>query len=153
MLHGPKRTQKRAKQLRREMTLPEILLWQALQQRPADLRFRKQHPAGAYVLDFFCPRFKLAVEVDGEAHERGNRPERDAVRDAWVLAQGVRTLRIPAAEVMRDLEAVVRHIVVTARGDYLSTGFAGPQCRVDHAPHDQGSSGGRSDPTLPPGED
>ena len=125
MLHGPKRTQKRAKQLRREMTLPEILLWRALQQRPAGLRFRKQHPAGEYVLDFFCPRFKLAVEVDGEAHERGNRPERDAVRDAWVRAQGVRTLRIPAAEVMHDLEAVVRHIVVIARGDYPSTAFGG----------------------------
>ena len=126
MLHGPKRTQKRAKQLRREMTLPEILLWQALQKRPAGLRFRKQHPAGEYVLDFFCPRFKLAVEVDGEAHERGDRPERDAIRDAWVLAQGVRTLRIPAVEVLRDLDAAVRHIVFTARGDYPSTGFAGP---------------------------
>ena len=126
MLHGPKRTQKRAKQLRREMTLPEILLWQALQKRPAGLRFRKQHPAGEYVLDFFCPRFKLAVEVDGEAHERGDRPERDAIRDAWVLAQGVRTLRIPAVEVLRDLDAAVQHIVFTARGDYPSTGFAGP---------------------------
>ncbi|MCP3729124.1 endonuclease domain-containing protein [Sphingomonas sp. MG17] len=127
MLHGPKRNQKRAKQLRRAMTLPEILLWRELKKRPAELRFRHQHPAGEhYVLDFFCPRHKLAVEVDGEAHERGDRPERDAVRDAWVSSQGVRTLRIPAVEVLNDLDAVVRYIVVTALGDYPSTAFGGP---------------------------
>ena len=115
MLHGPKRTQKRAAKARKELTLPEVLLWVALQRRPDGLRFRKQHPAGVYILDFFCPKYRLAVEVDGEAHERGDRPERDAIRDQWVAAQGVRTLRIPAKEVLRDLDAVVRHIVETAR--------------------------------------
>ncbi|MGK6355969.1 endonuclease domain-containing protein [Sphingomonas sp. DT-207] len=82
MLHGPKLTQRRAAKLRREMSLPEVLLWQQLRKRPGGLRFRRQHPAGAYSLDFFCPRYKLAIEVDGEAHERGDQPERDAARDA-----------------------------------------------------------------------
>ncbi len=116
MLHGPKPTQKRAKQLRREMSLPEVLLWQALRKRPGDLRFRHQHPAGEYVLDFFCPRFRLAVEVDGEAHDRGDRPDRDVVRDAWLMAKGVRVLRVSAKDVLADLDAVVRHIVVVALG-------------------------------------
>ena len=116
MLHGPKKTQKRAAEQRRNMSLPEVLLWQELRKRPAGLRFRHQHPAGSYSLDFFCARFKLAVEVDGEAHERGGQPEHDAIRDAWIAAQGVRTLRIPAAEVLSNLEGVVRHIVRTARG-------------------------------------
>ncbi|MEC3951323.1 endonuclease domain-containing protein [Sphingobium sp. HWE2-09] len=48
------------------MTLPEVLLWQELRKRPANLRFRRQHPAGIYVLDVFCPRHRLAIEVDGE---------------------------------------------------------------------------------------
>ena len=116
MLHGPKPTQRRARKLRREMSLPEVLLWQALKKRPGDLRFRYQHPAGEYVLDFFCPRIRLVVEVDGQAHDRGDRPERDAERDAWLVAQGVRVLRVSAKDVLGDLDAVVRFIVGFARG-------------------------------------
>ena len=127
MLHGPKKTQDRARQLRREMTLPEILLWQALRQRPAGLRFRKQHPAGRYVLDFFCPSRCLAVEVDGEVHNRGSQPAHDAERDRWLRAQGVRVLRIPATDVLNELDAVVRQIVAAALwADYPSTAFGGP---------------------------
>ncbi len=117
MLHGPKDTQRRAAELRKTMSLPEVLLWQALRTRPGGLRFRHQHPAGDYVLDFFCPRRRLVVEVDGEAHNRGDRPARDAVRDAWLEAQGVRVCRIPAVEVLRDLDAVLRHIVAVACGE------------------------------------
>ncbi len=115
MLHGPKETQNRAKQLRRTMSLPEIILWRELKKRPGNLRFRHQHPAGPYVLDFFCPRSKLAVEVDGEAHDYGDRPKRDEARDVWLLSQGVRTLRIPAYEVLSNLEGVIQHIVTAAQ--------------------------------------
>ncbi|SER01959.1 endonuclease domain-containing protein [Sphingobium sp. YR768] len=116
MLHGPKDTQHRARILRQSMTLPEILLWQELRKRPAGLRFRRQHPAGVYVLDFFCPRHRLAVEVDGEVHGRGDAPERDAVRDLWLAADGIRVLRIRAKDVLKDVEAVVLHISTSARG-------------------------------------
>jgi very-short-patch-repair endonuclease len=117
------------------------------------LRFRRQHPAGIYVLDFFCPARKLAVEVDGEAHARGDRAERDAIRDRWLRTQGVRVLRIPAQIILSDLEAAIHHIVVIARGDYPSTGFAGPQRRVDRAPGTILDCRGQSNPALPPGED
>jgi very-short-patch-repair endonuclease len=50
------KTFKRARELRREMSLPEVVLWQALRKgRLADLRFRRQHPIGPYILDFYCP--------------------------------------------------------------------------------------------------
>jgi very-short-patch-repair endonuclease len=126
MLHGSKETQELAGKLRRTLKLPEGLLWRELRKRPAGLKFRRQHPAGRYVLDFFCAERRLAIEVDGEAHSRGDRPARDAERDLWLRAQGVRVLRIPARDVLSNLDGVVRHIVVTARGDYLSTGCAGP---------------------------
>ena len=116
MLHGPRDTQRRAQRLRRTLTLPEVLLWQALRKRPAGLKFRRQHPAGRYILDFYCASGRLAVEVDGEAHQRGDRAERDALRDEWLVGQGVRVCRIPAVAVLRDLEAVVRHIVNVALG-------------------------------------
>lgn len=93
------------------MTLPEILLWRQLRQHPGGYRFRKQHPLGAYALDFACVRARLAIEVDGEAHERGDRPARDEIRDDWVLNHGFATLRIPTTEVLKNMEGVIIAIV------------------------------------------
>ena len=93
------------------MSLPEVKLWGELRRRPGGLRFRRQHPIGPYVLDFYCASAKLAVEVDGLAHDMGDRPERDRRRDEWLREQGITTLRLPAAEVLRDVGSVVQHIV------------------------------------------
>jgi len=121
-LTGSKNGRSNAKRLRAEMTSPEIALWLALRRNDAGLRFRRQHAAGNYVLDFYCAPVKLAIEVDGEAHSRGDRPERDALRDAWLAAQGVRVLRYPASDILSELEAVVRQIMIVAieRRDKLS---------------------------------
>jgi very-short-patch-repair endonuclease len=97
------------------MTLPEVVLWHWLRQRPEGLKFRRQHPTGPYVLDFFCSDARLAIEVDGEAHSRGDRPERDAVRDEWLRSAGIETLRIPAVELLNDADAVLRLVLVSAR--------------------------------------
>ena len=113
-LEGSGNGRRNARRLRGEMTPPEIGLWLALRKNEAGLRFRKQHPAGKYVLDFYCAPARLAVEVDGEAHARGDRPARDAVRDAWLVSQGVRVLRYPAQEVLTNLEGVVRQIIAIA---------------------------------------
>ena len=121
MLHGPKSTQRLAQSLRRKMILPEILLWRVLRTKPSGLKFRRQHPAGPYVLDFFCASERLAIEIDGEAHGRGDRPQRDAVRDAWLVSQGIKVIRISAVDVLDDVEAAVLHIMSSARRDYPST--------------------------------
>ncbi len=112
---GPPSTIKRCKKSRREMSFPEVLLWQQLRKRPGGFKWRHQHPAGVYELDFYCDAVHLAVEVDGEAHNRGDRPARDLRRDAWVARQGVRTLRVPAKAILTDLESVVRYIIDVAR--------------------------------------
>jgi len=57
----------------------------------------------------------LAVEVDGEAHNRGDRPQRDALRDKWLASQGIQVLRYSANDVLSNLEAVVREIMTIAR--------------------------------------
>ena len=113
MLTGPGATIGTARKLRSEMTLPEVLLWRELRQRPGGFKFRRQHPAGPYVLDFACVQSRLAIEIDGEAHGRGDRPAHDATKDEWLANQGYRTVRIPAREVLANLENVVRF--VTAR--------------------------------------
>ena len=110
-MDGSRVTKDRARALRRSMSLPEVLLWRALKGGAVErLRFRRQHPIGPYVLDFYCHAVKLAVEVDGASHGAGDRPVRDERRDAWLAAQGVATVRLPAALVLRDVDAAVRTI-------------------------------------------
>jgi very-short-patch-repair endonuclease len=104
-------TTRNARKLRRKMTLPEVILWHSLRQRPAGLKFRRQHPTGPYVLDFFCTDARLAIEVDGEAHSFGDRPQRDEARDEWLRSAGIETLRIPANDLLNDADASLRHIV------------------------------------------
>ncbi|GAA4825930.1 hypothetical protein GCM10023232_24850 [Sphingosinicella ginsenosidimutans] len=111
---GSARTVRRARRLRRDMTLPELLLWRALRARPGNLKFRRQHPTGPFILDFFCSDARLAIEIDGEAHSRGDRPERDERRDAWLRTSAIETLRIPASEVLNDPEAITRYIFAQA---------------------------------------
>ena len=69
MIQGPRKTVKRARKLRSEMSLPEVLLWSELRKRPGGFKIRRQHSAAEYVLDFYCAKMKLAIEVDGRAHD------------------------------------------------------------------------------------
>jgi len=110
----PAETVRRARALRREMSPAEVKLWCELRERPGGLKFRKQHPAGPYALDFYCAAARLVIEVDGGFHDRGVAPGRDAARDACLATFGVETLRVPAAELYRDLDAVIRWIVHAA---------------------------------------
>lgn len=106
-----RRTVESARKLRRELTPPEARLWTYLRTRPLDLKFRRQHPIGTFSLDFDCASAKLAIEIDGIAHDMGDNPARDIARDAWIAGQGVRTLRIPADLVRDDMDMVVRMIL------------------------------------------
>jgi len=94
------------------MTPPEARLWQALRDRNLDgLKFRRQHPLGVYVLDFYCVEARLAVEVDGMDHDLAH----DERRDQWVATQGVRTLRLAAELVFKDLDEALLRIIEAAR--------------------------------------
>ncbi len=98
------------------MSLPEVLLWQRLKGSPQGVSFRKQHPIGGYRADFYCAAAKLVIEVDGIAHDMGDRPERDAKRTAWLEKQGYRVLRIMAADVLCDADEAAQAIVTFAAG-------------------------------------
>lgn len=100
-----------AKHLRRRLSLPESLLWRALKAGKLDgLKFRKQHPIGPYVLDFYCHQALLCVEIDGGSHGFGRRAMADERRDRWLLDHRIRTLRISAALVLNDINDAVRTI-------------------------------------------
>jgi very-short-patch-repair endonuclease len=114
-LSAPEHTVRFARKLRKEMSLPEVLLWQQLKSHPSGYLFRKQHPLGRFVLDFACIRARLAIEIDGISHDMGDRPERDEARDSFVLKQRFKTLRIPATEVLKHMDDVLSLIVKSCR--------------------------------------
>jgi len=89
-----------ARRLRRQMSLPERLLWQEL--RGHTPRIRRQHPLGPYVLDFYCAAARLIIEVDGAAHDMGARPAADQRRSEWLAEQGLQIIRVAAVDVLRS---------------------------------------------------
>ncbi|WP_066794468.1 endonuclease domain-containing protein [Sphingomonas soli] len=104
----------RARHLRRDMTLPEVLLWGELRGGKTGLKFRRQHPAGPYILDFYCASVRLAVEVDGEVHASPDQLDHDRRRDAWLASRHVHILRIPARTILNDLANALAGIVAFA---------------------------------------
>jgi len=101
----------RARELRQKMSLPETLLWNLLRKSPAGVVFRRQHPVGTYVVDFYCARAKVCIEIDGIGHDMGTNPERDVERDAWLRAHGLEVARILASDVLREPERIAEALV------------------------------------------
>jgi very-short-patch-repair endonuclease/DNA modification methylase len=97
----------RRKQLRREMTPPERKLWKVLRGEQLGVKFRRQHPIGPYIADFYSREAQLVVEVDGVAAHSGEEAfEYDRARDTYMESLGLRVMRIPASEVEHNLEGV-----------------------------------------------
>ena len=74
-------------------------------------KFRRQHPIDAYFLDFYCTKAKVCVEIDGIAHDMGNRPARDAERDAMLRALGIEVVRIGATDVLADPQIIAESLI------------------------------------------
>ncbi len=121
----PGQTVKRAKKLRAQMSLPEVLLCE-LRRENIGLRFRRQHPVGPYVLDFYCAEVNLAVEVDGVSHHLGDRPSRDLARDEWLEDNGIRTLRLSARLVLKQMQDALETIMRAAHSPPQSASLTAP---------------------------
>src|SRR5216684_1068885 len=101
-----------ARKLRREMTRAELVLWQGLRSRRLrGAKFRRQHPLGAdYIVDFYCPRAKLAIELDGDLHNSPQAQWSDGIRQRQIQLADVRVLRFSNDEVLNDLDNVLNVI-------------------------------------------
>jgi len=100
----------RARALRSAMSLPEVLLWNRVRAHPT-VKIRRQHPVGPYVLDFYCASANVCIEIDGIAHDLGERPSSDANRDAWLAAQGIYVVRIAARDVLEGADDVAAAVI------------------------------------------
>jgi very-short-patch-repair endonuclease len=102
----------RCRALRRSATPAESLLWSHLRaKRLVGFKFRRQHPVGPYILDFYCAGERLAVELDGGQHFGKAAQEYDEHRTAFLLRRGVRVLRFANDVVFREREAVLESIL------------------------------------------
>jgi very-short-patch-repair endonuclease len=114
-MRSPTITLKRARRMRRALTPPELALWSQLKGGKLEgLHFRRQHPAGPYILDFYCSEARLAVEIDGQGHGHEIQAAHDSRRDNWLEAQGIEVLRTAAQYVKGDLSPVLGLIRDTA---------------------------------------
>jgi very-short-patch-repair endonuclease len=97
----------RAKQLRKNMTDAERLLWRELRSRQlSGHKFRRQQPLGGFIVDFVCLEKRLIVELDGGQHSEQDQAAYDASRTTWLTHNGFRVLRFWDHEVMKDLVTV-----------------------------------------------
>ena len=105
------------RQHRTRLTPSEAALWEALRaKRLHGLQFRSQYACEAFIFDFFCPKHRLIVEVDGG---EGERREKDALRDAYLDLQGFTIVRVTSDEILNDLASVLDRIAA-----------AQPQCQA-----------------------
>jgi very-short-patch-repair endonuclease len=99
-----------ARTLRGNLTDAETLLWRKLRRDSLGFSFRRQHPIGRYILDFYCPIAKLAIELDGGQHAGAQHAARDRKRDAYLIGLGITTIRIWNNDVMSNTDGVLQHI-------------------------------------------
>ena len=111
VLSASTNARKIAKRERRSGNLSEILIWRELRKRPGGHKFRRQHPLSEIVLDFVCLDRRVVIEIDGEVHNRGDRPERDLQRDAYLGSRGFEVLRLSARFVLVSLDDAIATIV------------------------------------------
>jgi very-short-patch-repair endonuclease len=106
-----------ARQLRSTPTDAEIRLWSRLRRKQLDgFRFRRQHPIGPYIVDFFCPEAKLIVEVDGGQHNVDE--EKDERRTRWLEERGYRVIRFWNNDALSNTDAAVLAVLEELRGGY-----------------------------------
>jgi very-short-patch-repair endonuclease len=102
----------RANELRNNMTKAEKILWEELNNKEIfKSRWKRQHPVDIFVVDFYCHKYKLAIEVDGEIHLNEEIHERDDGREHDIEKLGIKILRFTNREVFEDIESVKKRIL------------------------------------------
>ncbi len=92
----------RRRQLRREMTFCEKVMWIHLRKKGMNIRFLRQYSVDSYVIDFYSPEIKLAVELDGDVHELSEQKHYDIIRQEYLESFGITVLRITNDELMEN---------------------------------------------------
>ncbi|MEK7499702.1 MAG: endonuclease domain-containing protein [Patescibacteria group bacterium] len=97
--------------LRKRMTAPELVFWTAVRNRKLKgYKFRRQYSAGRYVIDFYCSKVRLGIEIDGDSHFQDEQKQYDAVRQEYIDSLGIEILRYTNDEIMKNLSGVLEDV-------------------------------------------
>ncbi|HNR76720.1 MAG TPA: endonuclease domain-containing protein [Parvularculaceae bacterium] len=111
-----RKTTERAQRLRREATPAERKLWARFKAKKLNgLAFRRQHPIGPYIVDFYCAALKLAIEIDGDSHGSEEALRRDEKRSAFIASKGVRIIRFWNSDIHERLDGALADILEEER--------------------------------------
>src|SRR5699024_5247830 len=112
MTLNPKRTKNFRKHLRNNMTETEIRLWSKLKGKQVlGYKVRRQYGIGNYIVDFYCPLLKLAIEVDGDSHYSPEGKKHDKKRDTYIQEQGIEIIRVTSSAIYNNLDGVVEYLM------------------------------------------
>jgi len=108
ILHNHPILKPRRVELRKNQTPQEVILWAHLRGTQLGFKFKRQHSIGPYILDFYCPDKKLAIELDGAQHL--DNKEYDQERDNYLLVLGIQTIRFWNSEIDGNIEKALNRI-------------------------------------------
>lgn len=110
-IYNRKSIKKQRKYLRSNMTKAEVILWSKLKGRKLqDYKFRRQHSIGNYIVDFYCPKLKIALEIDGESHYTEKGKARDKKRSTYLNNLGISVKRFTNSQIKQNLNGVLKEI-------------------------------------------
>lgn len=110
------------KRLRNNLTTPEVILWYHLKHRKFHgYKFRRQHSVGWYILDFYCPRLRLAIEVDGGQHYTPEGLAYDEIRTKYLGRVGIDVVRFTNTEILRNINGVLMRLGEVVRRRSIAT--------------------------------
>ena len=99
-----------ARKLRETMTEPELKLWDYLKTKPGGFKFRRQHPIAGFVLDFYCHKLRLSIEIDGGYHLKKEQREKDKERTEYLHSVGITEIRYTNDQVSKNFSMVITDI-------------------------------------------
>ena len=105
----------KARYLRKEGTEAEQILWKALRNNNQNVKWRRQHPLDMFILDFYAPSIKLAIELDGSTHNIKDNKEYDKVRTGYLESKYIKVIRFWNSEIENDLQEVLNKIKETIK--------------------------------------
>jgi very-short-patch-repair endonuclease len=110
-LFNVKALKTRRRELRKNMTEAELIIWSCLKNKKIlGQKFRRQFGVGQFILDFYCPKLKLAIEIDGIIHQQEGHPEYDKERELYLNTGNIKVLRFTNKDVFNNLNIVLERI-------------------------------------------
>jgi very-short-patch-repair endonuclease len=110
-IYNKQENKKIRKELRKNLTPAEIKLWKCIQNSQLEGRkFRRQHSIGNYIVDFYCPKEKLVIELTGNIHLNANNEEYDIIRETYLSDLGIKVIRFENDEIFKKPEIVLENI-------------------------------------------